>query len=63
MTTRFSPDQMAYAAGLEGYLDRQASLDFLQLLCRLVAKRLREIDEKVTTWRIFVGPGDERVPV
>ncbi|MBP1643784.1 MAG: cAMP-binding protein [Acidobacteria bacterium] len=44
-------------------LDPEASLEFLKLLCRLVAKRLREIDEKVTTWRIFVGPGDERVPV
>lgn len=36
-------------------LDPQASLDFLTLLCRLVAKRLREIDEKVITWRIMSG--------
>src|SRR5512134_3071289 len=27
--TRFSADQLAYAAGKIGYLDRQASLDFL----------------------------------
>jgi len=36
-------------------LDPAASLEFVRLLCRLLAKRLREIDEKVTTWRIFVG--------
>ena len=36
-------------------LDPQAALDFLQLLCRLVAKRLREIDEKVIGWRIMSG--------
>lgn len=40
-------------------LDPQASLDFLKLLCRLVAKRLREIDEKVIGWRIMSG---ERTP-
>ncbi len=40
-------------------LDPQASLDFLMLLCRLVAKRLREIDEKVIGWRIMSG---ERTP-
>jgi CRP/FNR family cyclic AMP-dependent transcriptional regulator len=44
-------------------LDPEASLEFLKLLCRLVAKRLREIDEKVTTWRIFVGGRDDRVTV
>ncbi len=36
-------------------LDPQASLDFLRLLCRLIAKRLREIDEKVIGWRILSG--------
>jgi CRP-like cAMP-binding protein/cytochrome c-type biogenesis protein CcmH/NrfG len=36
-------------------LDPQASLDFLKLLCRLIAKRLREIDEKVVGWRILSG--------
>ena len=44
-------------------LDPEASLEFLKLLCRLIAKRLREIDEKVTTWRIFAGVRDDRVPV
>jgi CRP/FNR family transcriptional regulator, cyclic AMP receptor protein len=45
-------------------LDPEASLEFLKLLCRLIAKRLREIDEKVTTWRIFAGGvRDESVSV
>ena len=30
--SRFSSDQLAYAAGLRGYLDRQASLDFLRTM-------------------------------
>jgi len=39
----------------------QAALDFMDLLCRLICKRLREIDEKVTGWRIMAGmrPEDE----
>lgn len=36
-------------------LDAAASRDFLFLLCRLVAKRLREIDEKVIGWYILSG--------
>jgi CRP-like cAMP-binding protein/Tfp pilus assembly protein PilF len=40
-------------------MDPQASLDFLRLLCRLVAKRLREIDEKVVSWRIMAGERSE----
>jgi CRP-like cAMP-binding protein/cytochrome c-type biogenesis protein CcmH/NrfG len=36
-------------------LDPHAALEFLQLLCRLVANRLREIDEKVIGWRIMSG--------
>jgi CRP-like cAMP-binding protein/cytochrome c-type biogenesis protein CcmH/NrfG len=36
-------------------MDPHASLEFLQLLCRLVANRLREIDEKVVGWRILSG--------
>ncbi len=36
-------------------LDPHASLEFLQLLCRLIANRLREIDEKVIGWRIMSG--------
>ncbi len=42
-------------------LDPQASLDFLRLLCRLVAKRLREIDEKVIGWRIMSGEGSPAI--
>jgi len=39
-------------------MDSQASLEFLQLLCRLIAHRLREIDEKVIGWKILSGtPG------
>jgi CRP-like cAMP-binding protein/Flp pilus assembly protein TadD len=40
-------------------LDPAASLEFVRLLCRLLSKRLREIDEKVVTWRIFAGEGDK----
>ncbi len=41
-------------------MDSQASLEFLQLLCRLISHRLREIDEKVIGWRILAGdPGSE----
>ena len=40
-------------------LDPTASLEFVRLLCRLLSKRLREIDEKVVTWRIFVGEGEK----
>lgn len=36
-------------------MDSQASLEFLQLLCRLMTRRLREIDEKVVGWRILAG--------
>jgi hypothetical protein len=31
----------------------------MQLLCRLVANRLREIDEKVVGWRILSGERNE----
>jgi hypothetical protein len=43
-------------------LDPRAALDFLQLLCRLVAQRLGEIDEKVIGWRILSGGQAESVP-
>ena len=36
-------------------LDPDAALEFLQLLCRLLTDRLREIDEKVIGWRILAG--------
>ena len=36
-------------------MESRAALDFMALLCRLIAKRLREIDEKVTGWRIMSG--------
>lgn len=40
-------------------LDPHASLEFLRLLCRLIAKRLREMDEKIVTWRIMSGERSE----
>jgi CRP-like cAMP-binding protein len=36
-------------------MDPHAALEFMQLLCRLIANRLREIDEKVIGWRIMSG--------
>ena len=43
-------------------MDAAAALEFLQLLCRLITQRLREIDEKVIGWRIMTGePGDSMV--
>ena len=42
-------------------MESRAALDFMALLCRLIAQRLREIDEKVTGWRIMSGsrPDDD----
>ena len=54
--TVLSLDQAAIQEMLA--LDPAASLEFVRLLCRLLSKRLREIDEKVVTWRIFAGEGD-----
>ncbi len=44
-------------------MESRSALDFMKLLCRLICKRLREIDEKVTGWRIMSGsqPIDEDV--
>lgn len=42
-------------------MDPEAALEFLQLLCRLIATRLREIDEKVISWRIMSGERNESV--
>jgi len=36
-------------------MEPRAALDFMILLCRLICERLREIDEKVTAWRIMAG--------
>ncbi len=46
---------------LEGILDIQkvSSLRLLQLLCNLVAKRLREIDDKLVGWYIFAAGSGE----
>ena len=46
---------------LEGILDIQkvSSLRLLRLLCRIVAKRLRQIDDKLVGWYIFnAGAGE-----
>ena len=45
---------------LEGLLDmhRISSHRLLSLLCNLIAKRLRELNEKLVTWYIFAGGGE-----
>lgn len=44
-------------------LDAAASLEFIRLLCRLLTRRLREVEEKVLTWRIMIGGwGEEYQP-
>lgn len=40
-------------------MDAHAALELLQLLCRLIANRLREIDEKVVGWKIMSGERNE----
>lgn len=35
--------------------DPNASIDLIRLLCQLMCQRLREADEKVTSWRIMSG--------
>ena len=35
--------------------DPHAALELMKLLCRLLCQRLREIDEKVTSWHIMAG--------
>jgi CRP/FNR family cyclic AMP-dependent transcriptional regulator len=43
-------------------MEPESCLEFLQLLCRLLAKRLGEIDEKLIGWRIMSGtPGDAEI--
>ncbi len=42
-------------------MDPVAALDFMKLLCRLISKRLREIDEKVIGWRIMSGARPEDI--
>jgi CRP-like cAMP-binding protein/cytochrome c-type biogenesis protein CcmH/NrfG len=42
-------------------MDPHAALEFMQLLCRLITNRLREIDEKVVGWRIMSGERNESV--
>lgn len=36
-------------------LEPRASLQFMELLCRLIASRLAELDEKIFSWRIMSG--------
>lgn len=35
--------------------DAKSSVQFLRLLCQMMSQRLREADERVTTWRIMAG--------
>lgn len=50
---------------LEGILDIQkvSSLGLLRLLCDMVAKRLREIDDKLIGWHIFAAGSGESLDV
>lgn len=50
---------------LEGILDinRVSSLRLLNVLCNLVARRLREIDDKIITWFILAGGSGISWPV
>jgi CRP-like cAMP-binding protein len=36
-------------------MDPQASLQFLNLLCRMISRRLREINEKIVQWKYMSG--------
>jgi CRP/FNR family transcriptional regulator, cyclic AMP receptor protein len=36
-------------------MDPAASLQFLSLLCRLISRRLRQIDEKLAQWKVLAG--------
>ncbi|MEO8216638.1 MAG: cyclic nucleotide-binding domain-containing protein [Acidobacteriota bacterium] len=36
-------------------LDPSASLQFLNLLCRMISRRLREIDQKIVQWKCMSG--------
>lgn len=40
-------------------MDPAAAMQFMTLLCRLICKRLREIDEKVIGWKIMSGSRGE----
>jgi len=42
-------------------MDPRAALEFLRLLCRILAARLREVDEKLVLWKMLSSPqiGDE----
>ena len=42
-------------------MDAAAAFEFVQLLCQLLVRRLREIDEKVIGWRILAGEQPESV--
>ncbi len=43
-------------------MDPRAARSFMVLLCRLICKRMREIDEKVTSWRIMAGAHPDSTP-
>ena len=36
-------------------MDPNASLQFLNLLCRMISRRLREINEKIVQWKYMSG--------
>lgn len=40
-------------------MDAHASFELLQLLCRLIARRLREMNSKLVGWSILAGPQED----
>ena len=36
-------------------MDPHASLQFLNLLCRMISRRLREINDKIVQWKYMSG--------
>ena len=36
-------------------MDPNASLQFLNLLCRMISRRLREINDKIVQWKYMSG--------
>lgn len=46
-------------------MDPRAALEFLRLLCRILAARLREVDEKLVLWKMLTSPdviGEDLLP-
>ena len=55
---------IAFETVVEGLLDMRkvSSLRLLRILCGLVAKRLRDLDDKIVGWHILAGGGGAEAP-